>query len=245
MKAPFRGAVDLCRATKLVFLQRILLERELSDDLGSRDMTNADGAAQAMSTLEAMLRAEVWFFDHVFERIGERQPMEYYGLLPGGRDHLLSFAQFLFFLRALDCTSAERIAAFIDNHNTMIEEELNSGLNKKKPSELRKALFGPTRRRKVVDSIRALNRPVFAIYEYGHLLVEQMSPKTTENLIEDLRMGGLLEEVKDNSINADQRRNLFASTGFLEETYERSLLVQRRLITESFDTAEVAHIRLG
>lgn len=215
----------------------------MSDDLGDLQLGNTEGAAQAMSTLEATLRAEMWFFDRVFETLGARQPLEQYQLLPGGKDHLLNFAQFLFFLRALDCTSADRIAAFIDNHNEMIEAELAGGYSRKKPGELRKALFGPVRRRKVIESIRALNRPVFAIYEYGHLLIEQMSPKTTENLIEDLRLGGLLVEVTDESINADQRRILYASSGFLEETYERSLLVQRRLIAETFDDAEIGRIR--
>jgi len=74
-------------------------------------------------------------------------------------------------------------------------------------------------------------------------LIDHMSPKTTENLIEDLRMAHLLASVQDNSINADQRRILYASNGFLEEIYERSLLVQRRMIAETFEQDEFMRIK--
>lgn len=125
----------------------------------------------------------------------------------------------------------------------MIEAELASTAPCRSPSELKKARFNPARQNNIAASIRALNRPVFAISEYGHMLIDQMSSKTSENLIEDLRIGKLLIEVADNSIDADQKRILYASTGFLEDTYERSLLVQRRLIADTFQKDEFERIK--
>jgi len=80
--------------------------------------------------------------------------------------------------------------------------------------------------------------PIFAIYEYGHLLIDDMSPKTTEKLIEDLRFGKLLDRRVDERISADQKRVLIASGGFLEETYRVSLLIQRRMIAQSISMDE-------
>lgn len=216
---------------------------EVAEDFRSVNLGNTEGAAEAIATLEATLKAENWFFERVFEKLQEARPMDDYQILPAGKDHLLHFAQFLFFLKALDCTSAESVLGFLDNHNAMIEEELVSPAPSRSLSELKKARFGEPRKKKIAASIRALNRPVFAISEFGHMLIDQMSPKTAENLIEDLRIGKLLVELKDNSIDADQKRILFASSGFLEDTYERSLLVQRRFIADTFDADEFARIK--
>lgn len=217
----------------------------LARDVGDFHLGNSEGPAQAMATLEATLRAEDWFFSRIREKIAEVIALDDLQMLPSANwnDHILHFAQFLYFLRALDCTSPAQIAAFIDNHNQMIERELADPKGNRKLRELEKARFGPQRKNKVTESIRHLGRPVFAISEYGHLLIDYMSPKTTENLIEDLRRARLLVNVEDGSINADSRRILFASTGFLEETYERSLLVQRRLIAATIDPGEFARIR--
>lgn len=99
------------------------------------------------------------------------------------------------------------------------------------------------RKAKVLDTIRTLRTPVFAIYEYGHLLIDEMSPKTTEKLIEDLRYGGVLARRIDDRITADQNRILIASTGFLEDTYRMSLLMQRRMIAMSLSEDEYRRAR--
>ena len=65
-----------------------------------------------------------------------------------------------------------------------------------------------------------------------------MSPKTTEKLIEDLRHGNLLVRRIDDRISVDQKRVLIASSGFLEDTYRTSLLMQRRMIAHSMSEAE-------
>ncbi|MEM8631815.1 MAG: hypothetical protein AAGF74_11295 [Pseudomonadota bacterium] len=98
-------------------------------------------------------------------------------------------------------------------------------------------------RAKIVDSIRSLGRPVFAIYELAHLLIDDMSPKTTEKLIEDLRFGKLLLRETDDRIDADPKRVLIGSNGFLESTYLTSLLLQRRLIARGLDAAELARAK--
>ncbi|MBT8474291.1 MAG: hypothetical protein KJO78_02355 [Alphaproteobacteria bacterium] len=65
-----------------------------------------------------------------------------------------------------------------------------------------------------------------------------MSPKTTEKLIEDLRFGQLLVRRTDDRLAADQKRILIDSTGFLEDTYLMSLLMQRRMIAHGMDEDE-------
>ena len=113
----------------------------------------------------------------------------------------------------------------------------------KSPKEYRKAIFRPERKAKMLDTIRTFLVPLFAIYEYGHLLIDDMSPKTTEKLIEDLRYGGVLARRTDNRMSADQKRILICSTGFLEDTYRVSLLMQRRMIAMGISDAEYAKVK--
>ena len=205
------------------------------------------GAAlvQAFETVEAALRAEDWFLRTVRGKLEEKAPLSDFPTVTGsnGHDYLLHLTQFLFFLRALDCTDAEAISQFIDAHNAKVQSLLDDPDFTKSKNEFRKALIAPGRKAKMLESIRTLGMPVFAIYEFGHLLIDDMSPKTTEKLIEDLRFGGLLERREDTRIDADQKRVLIASTGFLEETYCTSLLMQRRMIAQSMEDAEFARAK--
>lgn len=70
------------------------------------------------------------------------------------------------------------------------------------------------------------------------MMIDSMSPKTTEKLIEDLGYGKQLERRIDDRSSVDQKRMLIASTGLLEETYRRSLLMLRRMIAYSMIGAE-------
>ena len=200
-----------------------------------------DNLARAFATIEASLRTEDWFFQTVRNELEKTAPLSEYPTIMGsnGHDYLLHFTQFLFFLRALDCTDAEAIALFIEAHNRKIQSLLDDPDFSKSKNEFKKAIFRPERKAKILDSIRALATPVFAIYEFGHLLIDDMSPKTTEKLIEDLRFGKLLARREDDRIEADQKRVLIASTGFLEDTYRMSLLMQRRMIAQSLTDAEI------
>ena len=125
-----------------------------------------------------------------------------------------------------------------DAHNQKIASEISDPGFTKNQSEFRKAIIRPERKANILDTIRTLRRPVFAIYEFGHLLIHDMSPKTTEKLIEDLRHGKLLERRIVDRISVDQKRILIASTGFLEDTYRTSLLMQRRMIAHSMSEEE-------
>ncbi len=213
-------------------------------------MNETDKKAQfsllhAFETVEASLRTENWFFETVRAELQKTAPLSDFPTIMGsnGHDYLLHFTQFMFFLRALDCTDAAQISVFIDSHNDKINGQLNDPDFGKSPKEFQKAIFKPDRKAKILDSIRALGAPVFAIYEFGHLLIDDMSPKTTEKLIEDLRFGKLLERREDDRLEADAKRVLIASTGFLEDTYKMSLLMQRRMIAESITDGEIAAAR--
>ena len=199
----------------------------------------------AFETVEASLRAENWFFTTIREKLGETAPLEDFPTLGGanGHDYLLHFTQFLFFLKALDCTDAEAVAAFIEAHNDKLERQMAAPGFSKSVNEFKKAIIRPERRDKILDSVRALEEPVFAIYEFGHFLIDVMSPKTTEKLIEDLRYGKLLERREDDRIDADQKRILIGSTGFLEDTYQTSLLTLRRLIAQNLSDSEIEAAR--
>ena len=202
------------------------------------------GLGLAFETVEATLRAESWFLETVRAELSRAAPLDSFPTVmgPSGHDYLLHFTQFLFFLEALNCTEAEHIARFIDGHNERIEGMIASPDFSKSVNEFRKAIFRPERADRVVETIRHFGAPVFAIYEFAHLLIDEMSPKTTEKLIEDLRYGRLLERREDNRIDADGKRVLLASTGFLERTYRRSLLLQRRLIALSLSPAEMTRM---
>lgn len=207
-----------------------------------KDQTSQrDDLSHAFLTVEASLQAENWFFESVHERLSQTAPLSAFPTLMGsnGHDYLLHFTQFLFFLKALDCTDADQIAHFIDTHNAKIQAQLEDPDFTKSRNEFAKALIKPERRARILSTVRFHSRPLFAIYEFGHLLIQNMSPKTTEKLIEDLRFGKLLVRCEDTRIDADQKRVLIDSTGFLEETYQKSLLLQRRLIAQTISADEL------
>jgi hypothetical protein len=207
---------------------------------GSNSPAGERDVQRAFQTVEATLRAEDWFFETVRKELAKKGALSDFETVtgPNGHDYLLHFTQFLFFLEALDCQDAHGIGAFIDGHNDRLSAMLADPDFGKSAKEYERALFGPRRRGTVVDTIRTLGQPVFAIYEWGHLLIDAMSPKTTEKLIEDLRFGGLLVRKVDPRIDADGKRVLIASSGFLERTYRDSLLVLRRMIAETLGEDE-------
>ncbi|MEM9477397.1 MAG: hypothetical protein AAGA71_19065 [Pseudomonadota bacterium] len=200
----------------------------------------ADATVRAFETVEASLKAENWFFETVRKELEKTAPLSEFPTVTGsnGHDYLLHFTQFLFFLKALDCTDADQISNYIEAHNAKIEMDLKDPGFTKSANEFRKAIFRPERKAKILDTIRMLRRPVFAIYEYGHLMINDMSPKTTEKLIEDLRYGKLLVRRTDDRLAADQKRILIDSSGFLEDAYLTSLLMQRRMIAHSLSNEE-------
>ena len=215
------------------------------NDTPDAEADGRDSLMRAFETVEISLRSENWFFETVRRKLEETAPLSEFPTIMGanGHDYLLHFTQFLFFLKALDCTSADQIAAFIASHNRKLEEQIASPDFSKSEKEYRKAIIRPERQAKILDTIRTFNAPIFAIYEYGHLLIDDMSPKTTEKLIEDLRYGKLLDRRIDERISADQKRVLIASNGFLEDTYRVSLLMQRRMIAAGLTDAEIAAAR--
>ncbi len=206
--------------------------------------SSGDSLMRAFETVEASLRAENWFFETVRKKLEETAPLSEFPTVMGsnGHDYLLHFTQFLFFLKALNCTDADQIAAFIDSHNAKLEEQISRPGFTKSEREFRKAIIRPERRAKILDTIRHFRSPIFAIYEYGHLLIDDMSPKTTEKLIEDLRYGKLLDRREDGRISSDQKRVLIASNGFLEDTYRISALMQRKMVAQSLSPEERAQL---
>lgn len=210
------------------------------DQANSTDSTSADNARLAFETVECALRAENWFFETVRKELTKVAPLSEFPTVTGsnGHDYVLHLTQFLFFLNALDCTDADQISVFIESHNQKLEAEISNPDFTKSVNEYKKAIIRPERKAKILDTIRTMRRPVFAIYEYAHLLIDEMSPKTTEKLIEDLRYGQLLVRRTDDRMSADQKRVLIASTGFLERTYQTSLLMQRRMIASVLSQAE-------
>ena len=222
--------------------------RDLTDTVSDIPNTPAssDSVRLAFETVEASLRAENWFFETVRAELEKTAPLSDFPTVMGahGHDYLLHFTQFLFFLKALDCTDADAIANYIEAHNARVEGLIKDPSFTKSKNEFRKAIFRPERKAKILDTIRTLRTPVFAIYEYAHLLIDEMSPKTTEKLIEDLRFGGVLARRIDDRMSVDQKRVLIASTGFLEDTYRMSLLMQRRMIAAGLTDEEYRRAKI-
>lgn len=200
----------------------------------------ADATRLAFETVEAALVAENWFLKTVRAELQKAAPLSEYPTLgsSNGHDYLVHFTQFLFFLQALNCTDADQISNFIESHNQKISDLIGDPDFHKSLNEYKKAIIRPERKAKILDTVRMFRRPVFAIYDFGHFLIGEMSPKTTEKLIEDLRFGKLLERRIDDRISVDQKRVLIASTGFLEDAYRTSLLMQRRMIARALSDDE-------
>jgi hypothetical protein len=243
--APCRIAGECACPALTTLSERKDLERPDSHPFGNAEQASVEQVRCAFETVHASLLAENWFLDTVRAELAKRAPLSSFPTVTStnGHDYLLHFTQFLFFLKALDCTDAAQIGNFIEEHNRKIQKDLGSSNFSRSANEYQKAIIRPERKAKILDTIRMLGRPVFAIYEYGHLLIDEMSPKTTEKLIEDLRHGGLLVRCVGDRLASEQKRVLIDSTGFLENTYVISLLMQRRLIAGSMDEDEYKRAR--
>ncbi|RDC75296.1 hypothetical protein DLJ49_00645 [Rhodovulum sp. 12E13] len=214
--------------------------------------SRTDHMTLALETVQAVLESEHAFFEAVRTELRKVAPLSEFPTVssPNGMDYVLQLTRFLFFLDALNCTDAEKVSRFIDLHNAKVESDIADPGYPRSLVEARKAIIRPERKAKIVETVGAFGRPIFAIYDYGHFLIENMSPKTTEKLIEDLRYGGLLVRREDHRIDADQKRVLIESTGLLQHYYVASLLQLRRDIAgnvgvsvaeEETDQASLAH----
>mgnify|MGYP006273245899 CR=1 len=192
--------------------------------------TRNDHMALALETVQTVLESENAFYQAVRSELRKVAPLTEFPTVssPNGMEYVLQLTRFLFFLEALGCTDAEKVSRFIDLHNDKVEADIADPGYPRSLVEARKAIIRPERKAKIVETVHAFGRPIFAIYDYGHFLIENMSPKTTEKLIEDLRYGGLLVRREDHRMNADQKRVLIESTGLLEHYYVASLLQLRR-----------------
>lgn len=209
---------------------------------------------RAFAVLQASLVGEHWFIEQVRERMlaaeaaapggGKIKPGTSYETLltRDWHNHVIQLVQFFFFLEALECKSPVQIARFIDNHNEKVERDLESGTHPVSPKELRRAIFtagknrGKGRKEQLVATFNHYGKPVFTASELGHLLIDIMSPKTTEKILEDLKQAGLVhvrggdDDIADRPLDTDPRRELLELDPFLVETYTRSLLMAREEI---------------
>lgn len=197
-------------------------------------LENDEELMSAFATVQAALMADHMFFEAVRDELKKKAPLSDFPTIssPNGPDYLLEFTRFLFFLHALDCSDSDSIGRFIDLHNEKLQADLDDPNFARSTAETKKAIFRAARKKRVVNTINTFGRPVFAIYELGHLLIDTMSPKTTEKLIEDLRYGGLLVRREDPRIDADQKRVLVESTGLLEKQYTQAMNWLRREIVK-------------
>lgn len=216
-------------------------------EIDKSDKSQDNSLFLAFQTIESALIAENWFLNTVRSELQKTAPLTEFPTVTSsnGHDYLVHFTQFLFFLHALDCTDADQISNFIDSHNQKIADMIADPEFSRSVNEYKKAIIRPERKAKILDTVRYFRRPVFAIYDFGHLLITEMSPKTTEKLIEDLRFGKLVERRIDQRISSDQKRILIGSTGFLEDKYRTSLLMHRRMIAAGLSDAEFGRARNG
>lgn len=200
-----------------------------------------DDVSGAMQLLEATLEGENWFLEEVRNQISRTDRTPEGGLDPAaypnlsaktGHNNLIQIAQFFFFLEALDCSSAEQICIFIDAHNRKIQHQISSGNFIMRERELKRALFKANRKAQVRDTIEYYGRPVFAVGELGDLMIDVMSPKTTENMIKELVQGGVMRQRgvgrEDPPPTTDPRRVLVEPTEALINSYVESLQRTRR-----------------
>lgn len=199
-----------------------------------------DGFLGALGSLEAILRAEAWFLDRVWSRIETARPLDAAGIKQTlNHDFLIHLAQFLFLFRAIDCRDRNAVSRFIDSHNAKVRSDIARGVAGRSEREKRKAIFTDARRAKVVESCAALNAPAFSVTELAHFLTDFMSEPTATRMINDLVFAGVLGAIEDPRADAATNRVLIRSPGFLEDTYQTSLLRMRAAILAETDMAGV------
>lgn len=200
---------------------------------------------RAMEVRRAVLEGESWFEDTVRARMLAAEAAKPGGHLvkPGSsyptlanrtwHTHLNNLVQFLFFLKALQCTDPVSIERFVDAHNEKVEQDLEDGSYHVSKGELKRAEFTDRRKKQLVLTFAHYGKPVFTAFELGCLLIDLMSPKTTENILADLRMAGLIkirggeDDPFDAPLGTDSRRELLEPDSFLVDSYCQSLLQTR------------------
>ena len=208
--------------------------------------------APGFETVEATRQGRQMCFSRPV-RIRTREVTPPWSVIPNtvmganGHDYLLHFTQFLFFLKALELAlTPTRIARYIEAHYAEWRASVSDPQFTKSRNEFRKAdLSEPERKAKILDTIRTLGRAGLRDLRIRPPSHREMSPKTTEKLIEDLRFGGVLARRIDDRMSSDQKRVLIASTGFLEDTYRMSLLMQRRMICDGPYRGRVPPCQIG
>lgn len=211
---------------------------------------------RALNTLEAQLQGEHWFLEQVRgtvrETLGFDDPeaplpeADFKTLVSkNGHDNLIHVAQFYFFLDALNCTTPERIEAFIEAHNSKVSTDLAHDDAIMRAASLKKTQFSVNDITQVRMTLLYYGAPVFAVTELGYFLSDLMSPATTTNLVKDLVKGGVFEQLagppleggaenyreKDaGPITTDPRRKLIRPKAKFLSDYQTSLLMARRKI---------------
>lgn len=200
---------------------------DLRQPQGRKEPEFTDDYGLALHTIENILSAEDHFIGVIRNKVLEsaNDPASSPTVFgKAGHDYLIHLAQFLFFLKALDCTEPEQIGRLIDEHNRKIQEDIENGQVVGSVAEKKRAIFKAARKTKVVDTFRHFERPVFSVTELAHFLTDDMSESTAVKLIEELRYGGLLDKRTDQRMEADTTRVLLTSTGFLEGAYATALV---------------------
>lgn len=196
-----------------------------------------DRFSKALAIFEAQLNAENRFIEQVKIEIMRTElkatgqatldQAKYPNLLAKtGHDNLMHVAQFFFLLEALNCTGEAEVSAFIASHNEKLQASIERGTYRE--TEFKRAIFKPNRLTVVKETVKHFKRPVFAVNELGHLLIDLMSPRHTENLVKELLIGGIMRQrgvgLDMPPPTTDPRRILVEPTEKFRELYIQSLL---------------------
>ena len=216
-----------------------------------RSAPDPDDFERAFEVLQATLTGETWFIETIRQKMldaeAERPKSAEDAAKPAGysyptlatrmwHNHLIQMVQFLFLLEALECTQPDQIRRFVDRHNQKVQRDIESGTHAVSAKELKRAIFTPVRKEQLAVTFGHYNRPVFSAFELGYLLIDIMSPKTTENILVDLKLAGLVRvrggknDPFDPPIGTDPRRELLEPSEVLVDTYRQSLLMTRDAI---------------
>jgi hypothetical protein len=150
-------------------------------------------------------------------------------LVNSQRDMVFLIAEFFYALRAMNISSGEAVASFIDNHNRHIETRLQTEFRDKVggfADRLKEGKFGRGAVRMIEMTLIAQRRLELSQSDIARFLVEVMSDETCRRVLAGLCDAGLLKTRKE-EIN---RAVMIWSEGVLEAAFGQHLAEIRQIV---------------
>lgn len=177
-------------------------------------------AGQDVAMLVALREARQRVVWHLGECVADTEAFA--RLVGAQRDVVFMIAEFFYALRAMNISTPEALAAFIDSHNRHLDQRLDNEFKGKRgglADRLREGRFGPSAVRMLQLTLGQQGRLELSQSDVARFLVEVMSDETCRKVLASLCEIGLLQTRRE-EIN---RAVMVWSDGTLEAAFGRHL----------------------